>query len=98
MRDIAVVGAGMAGCTLARRLVDAGLNVQVFDKGRAAGGRLATRRADRFQFDHGVQYMTVRGAAMAAQLADWRRAGVAAAWAPVAMAPRLPRPRRRRAR
>jgi len=72
----------MTGCTLARRLVDAGLNVQVFDKGRSAGGRMATRRADRLQFDHGVQYMTVRGEAMAAQLADWRRAGVAAAWAP----------------
>lgn len=85
MRDIAVIGAGMAGCTLARRLVDAGLNVQVFDKGRAAGGRMATRRADRLQFDHGVQYMTVRGEAMAAQLADWRRAGVAAAWAPVGL-------------
>lgn len=72
----------MAGCALARRLVDAGLNVQVFDKGRAAGGRMATRRADGLQFDHGVQYMTVRGEAMAACVADWQRAGVAAAWAP----------------
>ncbi|MDP3288294.1 MAG: NAD(P)-binding protein, partial [Methyloversatilis sp.] len=85
VRDIAVIGAGMAGCALTRRLVDAGLNVQVFDKGRAAGGRLATRRADRLQFDHGVQYMTVRGEAMKAQLADWQRAGVASAWTPIGL-------------
>lgn len=82
MRDIAVIGAGMAGCTLARRMVEAGLSVQVFDQGRAAGGRMATWRAGRVQFDHGAQYMTVRGEALASHLADWRRAGVVAAWAP----------------
>lgn len=80
MHNIAVIGAGMAGCTLARRLVDAGRSVHVFDKGRAAGGRLATRTAGRLRFDHGVQFMSVRGDRLAAQLADWQRAGVVAPW------------------
>ncbi|WP_018229780.1 NAD(P)/FAD-dependent oxidoreductase [Methyloversatilis universalis] len=80
MHNIAVIGAGMAGCTLARRLVDAGRRVHVFDKGRAAGGRMATRVAGRLRFDHGAQFMSVRGDAMRARLPEWQRAGVLARW------------------
>ena len=80
MHNIAVIGAGMAGCTLARRLIDAGRSVQVFDKGRAAGGRMATRAAGRLRFDHGAQFMSVRGDALQGRLADWQRAGVIAQW------------------
>ncbi len=80
MHNIAVIGAGMAGCTLARRLVDGGLSVRVFDKGRAAGGRMATRAVGACRFDHGAQFMSVRGAAMSEQLADWQRAGVVSRW------------------
>lgn len=80
MRNIAVIGAGMAGCTLARRLVDGGLDVHVFDKGRAAGGRMATRRSGGVQFDHGAQFMTARGPALMTQLEKLQRAGVVAPW------------------
>ncbi|WP_018411220.1 NAD(P)/FAD-dependent oxidoreductase [Methyloversatilis thermotolerans] len=80
MRNVAVIGAGMAGCVVARRLVDAGLSVHVFDKGRAAGGRMASRRAGLRRFDHGAQFMTVRGHAMRSWLDDWQRAGVIAPW------------------
>lgn len=80
MHNIAVIGAGMAGCMLARRLVDAGRAVHVFDKGRAAGGRMATRAEGRLRFDHGAQFMSVRGEALGARLEDWRRAGVIARW------------------
>lgn len=80
MRDIAVIGAGMAGCTLARRLIDGGFNVHVFDKGHAAGGRMATRVDGRLRFDHGAQFMSIRGKALALMLADWQRAGVVAPW------------------
>lgn len=80
MHNIAVIGAGMAGCTLARRLVDAGRRVHVFDKGRAAGGRMATRVAGRLRFDHGAQFMSVRGDAMRARLPEWQQAGVLARW------------------
>ena len=69
MHNIAVIGAGMAGCTLARRLIDAGRSVQVFDKGRAAGGRMATRAAGRLRFDHGAQFISVRGETLQGRLA-----------------------------
>ncbi|MBL0919962.1 MAG: FAD-dependent oxidoreductase [Hydrogenophaga sp.] len=58
--NIAVVGAGMAGVTAARTLVQAGHRVTLFEKSRGFGGRMATRRTEFGGFDHGVQYFTVR--------------------------------------
>ncbi len=58
--SVAVIGAGVAGLACAQRLAAGGMDVQVLEKSRGVGGRMATRRADRFQFDHGTQYFTVR--------------------------------------
>ncbi len=66
-----VVGAGVAGLMAARALHDQGARVTVLDKGRAPGGRLATRRTDRGVFDHGAQFVTVRDPRMAHHLARW---------------------------
>jgi len=52
--DVAVIGAGLAGLSCTRALVAAGLHVEVFDKGRGPGGRVATRRSDFGAFDHGA--------------------------------------------
>jgi predicted NAD/FAD-dependent oxidoreductase len=41
---VAVVGAGIAGSSLARTLADAGADVTVFEMGRGAGGRMSTRK------------------------------------------------------
>ena len=60
MEHIAVIGAGMAGITAARTLVQAGHRVSVFEKSQAAGGRMATRETPYGGFDHGAQYFTVR--------------------------------------
>ena len=60
MRHIAVIGAGMAGVTAARTLVQAGHRVSVFEKSKGAGGRMATRDTPYGGFDHGAQYFTVR--------------------------------------
>ena len=59
-RHIAVVGAGIAGITCARTLVQAGHRVTVFEKSRGAGGRMSTRETEFGGFDHGTQYFTVR--------------------------------------
>ena len=59
-RHFAVIGAGMAGITCARTLAQAGHAVTVFDKSRGFGGRMASRRTPFGNFDHGVQYFTVR--------------------------------------
>jgi len=59
-RHIAVIGAGIAGITCARTLMQAGHHVRVFDKGTLPGGRMATRASPFGGFDHGAQYFTVR--------------------------------------
>ena len=45
---VGIVGAGVSGCTLARKLKDAGVDVTVFEMGRGAGGRMATRKTRDF--------------------------------------------------
>jgi renalase len=77
---IAVVGAGLAGLACADELARDGFAVTVFDKGRAAGGRLATRRVGAHTFDLGAQYFTVRDSRFAEQVERWRRAGACAPW------------------
>jgi len=59
MQSIAIIGAGISGITLANQLQDCA-RVSVFDKSRSVGGRMATRRAGAFQFDHGAQFLTAR--------------------------------------
>ncbi|MBR0653744.1 NAD(P)/FAD-dependent oxidoreductase [Plastoroseomonas arctica] len=73
-RSIAIIGAGLAGIAAARALIAAGLAPHLFDKGRAPGGRLATRRAEvdgaKLQWDHGAQYLRARGPGFAQALDD----------------------------
>ncbi len=78
---IAIIGAGVAGLTLATRLAGAGHPAVVFDKGRGVGGRTSTRRADDgFRFDHGAQYFTVRDPKFRAFLDRHVPAGAWARW------------------
>jgi predicted NAD/FAD-dependent oxidoreductase len=79
---IAVIGAGLAGLACARRLVDAGRAVTVFDKGRAAGGRMSTRRAGLAAWDHGAQYFTVRDPGFERLVGRARAAGQLQTWHP----------------
>lgn len=55
---IAIIGAGIAGLTAARRLA-AAHEVVLFDKSRGVGGRMSTRYAGDYEFDHGAQYFTI---------------------------------------
>jgi renalase len=54
--DYAIVGAGLCGLTLGRRLQAAHQLVAVIDKGRGRGGRMSTRRWKQSEliFDHGL--------------------------------------------
>jgi renalase len=61
MFEIAVIGAGIAGLTCARRLQQAGKRVVLIDKSRGLGGRLATRRLAGTHADHGVCYLQPKG-------------------------------------
>src|SRR5918995_1611893 len=61
-RNIAVIGAGIAGLACARTLAQAGHKVTVLEKGDAPGGRMASCATPYRSFDHGAQYFTVRDA------------------------------------
>ena len=61
-KHFAIIGAGIAGITCARTLVQAGHQVTVFEKSRGVGGRMSTRSTPFGSFDHGTQYFTVRDA------------------------------------
>ena len=80
LRRVAVVGAGLAGLACARVLADHNVEVVVFDKGRAAGGRLASRRVEAASFDLGAQYFTARDPRFSRHIASWAQQGVVARW------------------
>jgi renalase len=97
--EIAVVGAGLAGATCAQALLQAGCAVQVFDKSRGPGGRLATRRmtwqdgqgqACTTRMDHGALGFAARTAAFQAWVAQARRDGLLAPWSPLLAPGSLP--------
>jgi len=79
MSTIAVIGAGLAGLVVARRLAPSH-DVVVFEKSRGVGGRMATRRAGAFEFDHGAQFFTARTQAFRTFLEPLIESGVVLDW------------------
>jgi predicted NAD/FAD-dependent oxidoreductase len=78
---VAVIGAGMAGLTAARALLDGGHQVTVLDKGRRPGGRLATRALHGgARADHGAQFFTVRSPEFGSRVSGWLADGVIWEW------------------
>lgn len=79
--SIAIIGAGITGIQLALRLSEVS-DIKVFEKSRGIGGRMSTRRADGFQFDHGAQYFTAHGHAFQKTLEPYLFDGTVAQWQP----------------
>ncbi len=89
---VVIIGAGMAGAACARALAQAGCAVQVVDKARGVGGRLATRRLEwldaqghrqRARLDHGAPVMSACGAEFRQFLARMGQEGLVTPWWPV---------------
>jgi hypothetical protein len=78
--DVLIVGAGICGLLAAAGFATAGKRVLVVDKGRSAGGRLATRRIGPGRADHGAQFFTTRDAAFGARVAAWQAEGLVYPW------------------
>ena len=76
---IAIIGAGIAGLAAARILA-ANFEVTVFEKSRGLGGRLSTRYASPFEFDHGVQYFTAESASFVELVNHMQAEGIVNAW------------------
>ncbi len=94
---VGIVGAGVAGFSLAHRLGSMGLVVAVVDKSRGPGGRCATRQTPAGAFDHGPGEVQARDTAFIERVATlpdpaalglnaWARR-LAAASAPAAVPP-----------
>ena len=62
MTNIAIIGAGLSALSIAHLLKDQA-KITLFDKARGVSGRMSTRRAFPYCFDHGAQYFTARTAA-----------------------------------
>jgi renalase len=79
-RTVAVVGAGIAGAACARALLAAGIDVRLLDRGRAPGGRMASRTLAGRPVDLGASYLTAAEPAFVAVVADWVARGLARPW------------------
>ena len=83
--------AGLSAATALLAAASAPLTVDVFDMGRAPGGRCASRHTDvggggagdgsgTLSFDYGAQFVVARSPAFQQQVAEWQAAGVVAEW------------------
>lgn len=77
---VLIIGAGMSGLTAARLLDDAGHDVVVVDKGRAVGGRMASKRIGAARFDHGAQHFSVRSSEFERAVDAWVSSGIVDVW------------------
>ncbi|MDE2430906.1 MAG: FAD-dependent oxidoreductase [Burkholderiales bacterium] len=77
---IAVVGAGLAGLTVARQLQAQGHHVTVYEKSRGVSGRMSTRQTELGGFDHGAQYFTAQSDRFKKEIADWKKFGWVVPW------------------
>jgi len=77
---IAILGCGVAGLSAARELARNGIDAVLFDKSRGVGGRMSTRYAEAWEFDHGAQYFTIQDADFQTEIDRAIKAGVVSPW------------------
>jgi predicted NAD/FAD-dependent oxidoreductase len=78
--DVIVLGAGVAGLSLARQLTAQGRKVRIIEKSRGVGGRCATRRVNGLPVDHGLPLLHGRSSIFAETLAAMTDAQLIADW------------------
>jgi hypothetical protein len=77
---IAIVGAGLTGCLLAK-LLDTGSNtVTIFEKSRGCGGRASTKRTQWGQFDLGATVVPAKSAAFKQFMLELCEQNLASLW------------------
>jgi len=79
---IAIIGTGIAGLSAAQALQAAGHDIQLFDKSRGSGGRMASKRSDVGTLDLGAQYFTARDRRFVEVVQQWQSRGWVAEWTP----------------
>lgn len=81
MARIAIIGAGMAALSALAVLRQHGHQVELFEKSRGTGGRLASKRGQQASWDMGAQYIKANSPEFARTLADWHQQGLVEPWA-----------------
>ncbi len=79
MKRIAIIGAGLSGLITAKRLSKVA-EITIFEKARGVGGRMSTRYAGDYRFDHGAQYFTLKQDTSRAVLQDHLQDGTIERW------------------
>jgi renalase len=82
INPIAIIGTGIAGLSAAQALHAAGHAVQLFDKSRGSGGRMASKRSDAGALDLGAQYFTARDRRFLEVVQQWQARGWVSEWTP----------------
>ena len=79
--DVLILGAGLSGLMAAHSLSARGYAVQLVERGRSVGGRLATRRVDEDGLaDHGAQFFTVRSGRFQGYVDKWLKQDLVYVW------------------
>lgn len=79
-KNVAIIGAGVAGLTALEALISAGHTVTVFDKSRGSGGRLASKKLNESSWDMGAQFMRAHTPEFTAQIKQWEKMGWVKHW------------------
>lgn len=77
---VAVIGAGMSGAACARALLAGGVDVEVIERGRAPGGRMASPSVHGRRVDIGAAYFTVKDDEFRALADGWSAGGLLRSW------------------
>ncbi len=80
MKDVIVIGAGMAGLICAQQLKQAGLDVTIVEKSLGLGGRMATRRLQGTWVDHGAQLIAAKSDNFARFIRKLQEKGIVQEW------------------
>jgi renalase len=84
LKNVALIGSGMAGASCARELVQHGFSPNVYDKSHGLGGRIASRQIDGSgQFDHGTQFLTARSLEFKSVIKEFLDQGNLQLWEPI---------------
>ncbi len=78
-KKIAIIGTGISGLAAATGL-EKTCDITFFEKARGVGGRIATRYAGVFEFDHGAQYFTVKNPVFHRFIEPLYREGIVRRW------------------
>lgn len=77
---VAVIGAGLSGAACAQALRERGISVEMFERGRAPGGRMASPTLHGRRVDMGAAYFTAKDPAFSTVADGWVSRGLARPW------------------